>query len=89
MKRTLRREPKPVVAMLYRDPCHFTDPVLATVAVAVRCEQVSEEEIAKRLRRRDPAVMGRVENGQVLLDLRAVFPGQDQSLADAVSAEVT
>ncbi|RSN67025.1 MULTISPECIES: L-seryl-tRNA(Sec) selenium transferase [Actinomadura] len=39
---------------------------------------------AALLRRGDPAVMGRVENGRCLLDLRAVPPEDDAALARAV-----
>ncbi len=60
------------------------DRAIESVAVAIRSESISENELALRLRMLDPAVMGRVEAGQVLLDLRAVFPEQDQALADAV-----
>lgn len=42
------------------------------------------EPYAARLRRGSPAVMGRVEDGRCLLDLRAVPPGQDDAVARAV-----
>lgn len=42
---------------------------------------------AARLRRGTPAVMGRVEDGRCLLDLRSVPPDQDGVLADAVRAQ--
>ncbi|MGW5418263.1 L-seryl-tRNA(Sec) selenium transferase [Actinomadura geliboluensis] len=54
--------------------------VLPSAAVAL------PEPFAVRLRRGDPAVMGRVEDGRCLLDLRAVPPGQDDAVADAVRA---
>ncbi|MFG2247192.1 L-seryl-tRNA(Sec) selenium transferase [Spirillospora sp. NPDC048823] len=41
---------------------------------------------AARLRRAAPAVMGRVEDGRCLLDLRSVPPGQDDEIAGAVRA---
>ncbi|GGV30327.1 L-seryl-tRNA(Sec) selenium transferase [Actinomadura cremea] len=44
------------------------------------------EPCAARLRLGDPAVMGRVENGRCLLDLRAVPPADDTALAGAVRA---
>jgi L-seryl-tRNA(Sec) selenium transferase len=44
------------------------------------------EPYAARLRRGTPAVMGRVEDGRCLLDLRAVPPGQDDAVARAVVA---
>ena len=39
---------------------------------------------AAGLRAQDPAVLGRVKDGRLLLDLRTVHPDQDQALADAV-----
>ncbi|WP_262403222.1 L-seryl-tRNA(Sec) selenium transferase, partial [Actinomadura sp. CNU-125] len=44
------------------------------------------EPYAARLRLGDPAVMGRVENGRCLLDLRAVPPEDDPALTEAVRA---
>ncbi|TDD88495.1 L-seryl-tRNA(Sec) selenium transferase [Actinomadura darangshiensis] len=54
--------------------------VLPSAAVSV------PEPYAARLRQGDPAVMGRVEDGRCLLDLRSVPPGQDEALAGAVRA---
>ncbi|WP_141582815.1 L-seryl-tRNA(Sec) selenium transferase [Actinomadura sp. WMMA1423] len=56
--------------------------VLPSAAVAV------PEPYAARLRRGTPAVMGRVEDGRCLLDLRSVPPDQDGVLAEAVRAAV-
>ncbi len=55
-----------------------------SVALAVTCDHVSEQELARRLRFHQPAIMGRIENGAVLLDLRSVLPEQDSILAEAV-----
>ena len=44
------------------------------------------ESLAVPLRRGDPAVVGRVEDGRLLLDLRAVAPADDPALARAVIA---
>jgi len=38
------------------------------------------------LRRRDPAIVGRVEDGRLRLDLRAVPAGRDGDIYDAVIA---
>jgi L-seryl-tRNA(Ser) seleniumtransferase len=54
--------------------------VLASVAVAVPAD------LAAGLRAQDPAVLGRVKNHRLLLDLRTVGPDQDRALADAVRA---
>jgi L-seryl-tRNA(Ser) seleniumtransferase len=52
--------------------------VLPTRLLAVSCQGSSADELAKRLLACDPPVVARVEEGRVLLDLRTVFPQQDQ-----------
>jgi L-seryl-tRNA(Ser) seleniumtransferase len=44
------------------------------------------ESLATPLRRGDPAMVGRLEAGRLLLDLRSVSPEDDAALADAVLA---
>jgi L-seryl-tRNA(Ser) seleniumtransferase len=46
----------------------------------------SLERLAAALRKGHPAVIGRAEQGRLLLDLRTVFPRQDQQLVDALAA---
>ena len=54
-------------------------------AVAVECDAFGgAEEVAKRLRAADTPVMGRIEDGRVLLDARTVLPEEDQLLVAAV-----
>lgn len=55
--------------------------VLPTRLVALSCTGLSADELAARLRAGDPPVIARVEDGRVLLDLRTVFPEQDEALA--------
>jgi L-seryl-tRNA(Ser) seleniumtransferase len=57
---------------------------LPTRLLAVTCEGLSADEIAAQFRAFDPAVITRVEEGRVLLDLRTVFPEQDEALAHAL-----
>lgn len=57
--------------------------VLPTRLLAVSCANLGADEFAARLRASDPAVVARVENGRVLLDLRTVFPEQDDLIATA------
>ena len=54
--------------------------VLPTRLVALSCAGVSADELAARLRSADPPVIARVEDGRVLLDLRTVFPEQDEAV---------
>jgi L-seryl-tRNA(Ser) seleniumtransferase len=54
--------------------------VLPTRLIAITAKNLSTNEFAARLRRSDPPVIARVEDGQVLLDLRTVLPAQDEVL---------
>jgi L-seryl-tRNA(Ser) seleniumtransferase len=54
--------------------------VLPTTLIALTSTSLSANELAARLRRSDPPVIARVEEGRVLLDLRTVFPAQDEVL---------
>lgn len=58
--------------------------VLRTALIAITSPQIGADELAKRLRSADPPIVARVEEGRVLLDLRTVFPEQDQVLAAAL-----
>jgi L-seryl-tRNA(Ser) seleniumtransferase len=57
---------------------------LPTKLVAVRRDDVSE--VARRLRTGQPAVVGRIEGGALLLDPRTVQPGEERTLIAAVKA---
>jgi L-seryl-tRNA(Ser) seleniumtransferase len=46
-------------------------------ALAVAKEGLSADELASRLRAGTPPVVGRVEGGRVLLDLRSILPEED------------
>ena len=58
---------------------------LPTKTLAVTCEGLSADEFSMRLRASEPAIIARVENGRVLLDLRTVFPEQDSVVADSLA----
>lgn len=53
---------------------------------AVALDVRSAERLLATLRRRTPAVVGRIEGGRVLLDLRTVDPADDEGLVEAVEA---
>ena len=53
---------------------------LPTTLLTLTCHSLSADEFASRLRASDPPVIARVEEGQVLLDLRTVFPEQDEGV---------
>jgi L-seryl-tRNA(Ser) seleniumtransferase len=54
--------------------------------LAVTCEGLSADEFAARLRSGEPPIVARVEEGCVLLDLRTVFPEQDELVARSLLA---
>jgi L-seryl-tRNA(Ser) seleniumtransferase len=60
--------------------------VLPTRLLAVTRADLSADETSVRLRASEPPVIARVEEGQVLLDLRTVFPEQDASVIAALRA---
>ncbi|PYV50370.1 MAG: L-seryl-tRNA(Sec) selenium transferase [Acidobacteria bacterium] len=62
--------------------------VLPTTLIALTSREMSANDLAARLRRSYPPIIARVEEGRVLLDLRTVFPAQDEVLRQ-VLAQVT
>jgi L-seryl-tRNA(Ser) seleniumtransferase len=50
---------------------------------------VDADGLAERLRRADPPVVGRIEDGRVLLDPRTVMPGEDEAVVRAIRAALT
>jgi L-seryl-tRNA(Ser) seleniumtransferase len=57
---------------------------LPTCLLTVSIANVTAGELAARLRTSAPPVLCRIEQGRVLLDLRTVFPEQDQDVAEAL-----
>jgi L-seryl-tRNA(Ser) seleniumtransferase len=57
---------------------------LPTRVLSITYEGLSADEISARLRAYDPPIIARVEDGRVLLDLRTVFPEQDEIIANAL-----
>jgi L-seryl-tRNA(Ser) seleniumtransferase len=60
------------------------DQAMPTWVVEVEADGVSEEELARRLRTGKPAVMGRLQGGKLLLDVRTIFVEQEPALVKAV-----
>lgn len=59
---------------------------LPTHLLAVTAQSLSADELATRLRQGQPPIVARVEDGRVLLDLRTVFPFEEQAIAEALLA---
>jgi L-seryl-tRNA(Ser) seleniumtransferase len=53
--------------------------------LALTCEGLSADELATQLRLAEIPIIARVDDGQVLLDLRTVFPEQDAAIAAALN----
>jgi L-seryl-tRNA(Ser) seleniumtransferase len=62
---------------------------LPTTVVAVSAGDMSDETLAGRLRSGNPAVMARVQDGRVLIDLRTVFERQEAELVEAIRSAAT
>jgi len=62
---------------------------IASAAVRLTSTSMSETTLAKRLRLGEPAVVGRITDGAVVLDLRTVLDTQDDALVQAITAAST
>jgi L-seryl-tRNA(Ser) seleniumtransferase len=60
------------------------DQAMPTWVVRVAPRDLSDAELAHRLRTGEPAVMGRLEGGKVVFDVRTVFAEQEDALVEAV-----
>jgi L-seryl-tRNA(Ser) seleniumtransferase len=65
------------------------DQALKTWVVEVKARDRSDAELARRLRTGEPAVVGRLRRGKLVLDLRTVFPEQEDALIEAVRRAMT
>jgi L-seryl-tRNA(Ser) seleniumtransferase len=59
---------------------------LPSIAISLCPKQATADQLAAALRTGIPAVIGAVQHGRVLLDLRSVMPREDLSLVKAVRA---
>ena len=60
------------------------DQAMPTWVIEVEADGVNEEELARRLRTGQPAVMGRLQGGKLLLDVRTIFVEQESALVKAI-----
>jgi L-seryl-tRNA(Ser) seleniumtransferase len=58
---------------------------LPTFLIAATAQSLSADQLAERLRLGTPAIVARVEEGRVLLDLRTVFEDEDELLLNALN----
>jgi L-seryl-tRNA(Ser) seleniumtransferase len=64
------------------------DQAMKTCVVALTPRNGTEQDLAHRLRTGNPAVVGRLQEGRLLLDVRTVLPGQEDALLLAVQQAV-
>lgn len=57
---------------------------LPTRVLAISAEGMSADELSRRLRASNTPIIARVEEGRVLLDLRTVFPEQDEIVTSSL-----
>jgi L-seryl-tRNA(Ser) seleniumtransferase len=62
------------------------DQAMKTWVVEITAGALSDAELARRLRLGTPAVMGRLRDGKLVLDVRTVFPHQEAALIEAMRA---
>jgi L-seryl-tRNA(Ser) seleniumtransferase len=60
------------------------DQAIKTHIVELEARALGDAELAHRLRTGTPAVVGRLRDGKLVLDLRTVFPHQEAELVEAV-----
>jgi L-seryl-tRNA(Ser) seleniumtransferase len=56
--------------------------------VELTARELSDETVAHRLRTGNPAVLARLRDGKVILDVRTIFQQQETDLVEAVRAAV-
>ena len=59
---------------------------IPSAAVAIGGEGRAAEDLGRAFRALDPPILGRVQGGRLILDLRAVFPEEDDVIAAALAA---
>jgi L-seryl-tRNA(Ser) seleniumtransferase len=61
---------------------------LPTTVLAISARRGGAAELLRRLREHEPPVIGRIEQGRILLDPRTVLPDEDEALLDAVARAI-
>lgn len=62
---------------------------VSSVALEIEATGLSPDELATRLRRNHPPVIGYIAQGKMRLDLRTIFPAQDDVVAAALCSRLT
>jgi L-seryl-tRNA(Ser) seleniumtransferase len=59
---------------------------LPTTLISLTHKELSVQDLELRLRRHSPAIIARISEDQVLIDLRTVFPDEEDELRNALQA---
>jgi L-seryl-tRNA(Ser) seleniumtransferase len=60
------------------------DQAMKTYVVEVEARNLTDADLAHRLRTGTPAVVGRLRDGKLVLDVRTVFPHQEEAIMEAL-----
>ncbi len=60
------------------------DQAISSLAIVLRLQNIPPETLSKKLRLAEPAIMTRIENESILLDLRTIPPDEDLILIDVL-----
>jgi L-seryl-tRNA(Ser) seleniumtransferase len=75
---------RPVEDVAFAGGGSLPDQAMKTWVVEVTARELGEEQLAYRLRTGSPAVMGRIRDGKLVLDVRTVFERQEAALVEAL-----
>jgi len=67
----------------------FAEEPVPSYALRIACETLGADDLARRLRLGEPAVLPRIVEDAVLVDGRTVLDGEDAALLDAIVAAMT
>jgi L-seryl-tRNA(Ser) seleniumtransferase len=65
------------------------DQSMKSWVIEIESASLSDDELARRLRTGNPAVMVRLRGGKLLLDVRTIFAHQGEQLIEAVRNALT
>jgi L-seryl-tRNA(Ser) seleniumtransferase len=76
-----------IAAETFISQARLPQQALATICLVLTPRDSSAEQLATNLRTGTPSVVGRIDDGRLLLDLRSIPPGEDIRLVSAFEAQ--
>ena len=86
--RSSRLDARPCEDVAFVGGGSLPDQSMKTWVVEVRVDGLGEEMLSQRLRAGSPAVMGRLRDGALVLDVRTIFAAQEAALVDRVVSAI-